>query len=217
MSLPRGREDTQSLWQWLEMVLIFALGLLAIYAETRAINGAIFEGNRQDRLVVIYAILIAMIAIVLRVVGPPMLHWVQTPNYPPARKANAAFAALLIGFLIWQGYEAVGYLNNSVRFGTANTVRKHRLKELGEANEDARLTLETVRDSTRRSNWLTSQIALLVADDPPPFSIRSRLRYVYLKIELKNARRLKRRETNWLNYLERHRRFLGWHSIPVRE
>jgi hypothetical protein len=217
VSLPRHRERTQSFWQIAEMILVFALGLLALYAETRALNGAIFEGNRGDRLVVIFAILIAMVAIVLRVVTPPLIHWVQSPSHPPVRRFNAGLAVLLVGFLIWQGYEAVGYLNDAVRFGTANAVRQHRFKELAETNEDARRTLDAVHESTKRSNWLRFEIAILLAKDPPPLSRANRHRYIYLKLELMNERRLMRQEERELRYLRRHRRFLGWHSIPVRE
>lgn len=215
-----GLDRTRPLsgWQFLEAMLFVFLGVLAIYAEIRAINGAVTEeSTRHDRLVVIYTILVAMVAIVLRVVVPPLVHWTRHLEDPTQRAIAAFCSATLIGLVLWQGISAVDYLNTTVRLGNADRLRAKRYAELGGINADTHQTKKAILDTQRRDNVLRLKLAALLTKDPRPLSEINRLRYKYLSRELEYDIDLIEREGRWLKYLERRGRFLAWHKVPVGE
>jgi protein-S-isoprenylcysteine O-methyltransferase Ste14 len=215
-ALDRTRPPSQ--WQLIETTLFVILGVLAIYAEIRAINGAVTEeSNRHDRLVVIYTILIAMVAIVLRVVVPPLVHWTRSAGDSMARALSALCSAMLIALVVWQGTNAVDYLDTTVRQGNVDRLRAKRYAELGGINADIHQTKRTILDTQRRDNGLRLKLTALLTKDPRPFSVINRLRYNYLSRELEYDFDLIEQEGRWLKYLQRRGRFLAWHKLPVGE
>jgi hypothetical protein len=215
-ALDRTRAPSSS--QVVETMLFVILGVLAIYAETRAIHGAVTEeSNRHDRLVVIYTILIAMVAIVLRVVGPPLVHLARSMEDARTRALSGLCSAILIAVVVAQGVSAVNYLDATVRQGNVDRLRAKRYAELGSVNAGTDRTEKTILDTQRRANVLRLKLAAMLIEDPRPLSEINRLRYRYLSRELDHDINLIEREHRWLKYLERRGRFLAWHDIPVGE
>jgi hypothetical protein len=212
------RTRPPSKWQLVETTLFVILGMLAIYAEIRAINGAVTEeSNRHDRLVVIYTILIAMVAIVLRVVAPPLVGWTRSIRDSPTRAVAALCSATLIAIVVWQGINATDDLDTAVRQGNVDRLRAKRYVELGSVNTDIHQTEKTILDTQRRDNVLRLKLAALLTKDPRPLFEFNRLRYKYLSRELEYDFDLIEDEGRWLKYLQRRARFLAWHKLPVGE
>jgi hypothetical protein len=123
----------------------------------------------------------------------------------------------VIALVGWAALGAVNYLNTTVRIGNADALRLHRYKELGGVNDSIDKAQASILDTQRRDNVLRLELAELLTDDPKPFSEPNRLRYKYLSRELETDFDLIESEGRWLRYLQRRARFLGWHSVPVRE